>query len=254
MWDDVKALNAAAVTLATLVTVALVAGVLAWAVRQPAFAFRDVVVVSPLARADAGYVEAVLRGELRGTFFTLDLDAARTALREVPWVKHVALRRQWPARLEVSIDEYTPLARWNESALVDLDGDVFAADYNGDLPQFTGPEGRAAELASRYREFRDVIAPLGLTLTGIRLTPRGSWSVTAAHARAVTSAQGSGVLAIELGRNEPSQRLARLAGAWPRTIGALMRAGTSVDYVDLRYRAGFAARIPGFREKPKKAA
>jgi cell division septal protein FtsQ len=70
----------------------------------------------------------------------------------------------------------------------------------------------------------------------------------------VTSAQGSGVLAIELGRNEPSQRLARLAGAWPRTIGALMRAGTSVDYVDLRYRAGFAARIPGFREKPKKAA
>jgi cell division protein FtsQ len=254
MWDDVKALNAAAVTLATLVTVVLVAGVLAWAVRQPAFAFRDVVVVSPLARADAGYVEAVLRGELRGTFFTLDLDAARTALREVPWVKHVALRRQWPARLEVSIDEYTPLARWNESALVDLDGDVFAADYNGDLPQFTGPEGRAAELASRYREFRDVIAPLGLTLTGIRLTPRGSWSVTAAHARAVTSAQGSGVLAIELGRNEPSQRLARLAGAWPRTIGALMRAGTSVDYVDLRYRAGFAARIPGFREKPKKAA
>jgi cell division protein FtsQ len=246
MWDDVKALNAAAATLATLVTVALVASVLAWTVRQPAFAFRDVVVTAPLARADAAHVEAVLRGELHGTFFTLDLDAARVALREVPWVKRVGLRRQWPARLEVTIDEFSPLARWNEAALVDDDGEVFAADYNGELPQFTGPEGRAVEIANRYREFRDVLAPIGLALTGIRLTPRGSWSVTAAHEH--------GALAIELGRNEPSQRLVRLAGTWPRTIGALMRAGTSVDYVDLRYRAGFAARIPGFREKPKKAA
>ncbi|MEP7062708.1 MAG: cell division protein FtsQ/DivIB [Betaproteobacteria bacterium] len=246
MWDDVKALNAAAVTLATLVTVALVASVLAWTLRQPAFAFRDVVVTAPLARADAAHVEAVLRGELHGTFFTLDLDAARAALHEVPWVKHVALRRQWPARLEVTIDEFTPLARWNEAALVDDDGEVFAADFNGELPQFTGPVGRAAEIAERYREFRGVLAPMGLALTGIRLTPRGSWSVTAAHEH--------GALAIELGRNEPSQRLMRLAGTWPRTIGALMRAGTNVDYVDLRYRAGFAARIPGFREKPKKAA
>lgn len=246
MWDDVKALNAAAVTLATLVTVALVAGIVAWVVRQPVFAFREIVVTAPLARANAGYVEAVLRGELRGTFFTLDLDSARAALREVPWVRHVALRRQWPSRLEVTIDEYTPLARWNDTALVDTEGEVFAADYNGELPQFDGPEGRAPELTSRYREFRDVLAPLGLALTALRLTPRGSWSLTTSH--------DGGVLAIELGRNQPSERLARLAGTWPKTIGALMRAGTTVDYVDLRYRAGFAARIPGFKEKPRKKA
>jgi cell division protein FtsQ len=246
MWDDVKALNAAAVTLATLVTVALAAGVLAWAVRQPAFAFRDVVVTAPLARADAAYVESVLRGQLHGTFFTLDLDAARAALHQVPWVKRVALRRQWPSRLEVTIDEYTPLARWNDNALVDTEGDVFAADYNGDLPQFVGPEGRAVELSNRYREFREVLAPLGLTLTAVRLTPRGSWSLTAAHERAV--------LAIELGRSEPAQRLQKLASVYSRTVGALMQAGTTVDYVDMRYRSGFAARIPGFREKPPKKA
>lgn len=246
MWDDVKALNAAAMTLATLVTVALGVGIVAWAVRQPVFAFRDIVVVTPLARANPAHVEAVLRGDLRGTFFTLDLGAARAALREVPWIKHVALRRQWPSRLEVTIDEYTPLARWNDTALVDTDGEVFAADYNGDLPQFTGPEGRAVELTGRYREFRDVLAPLGLALTGVRLTPRGSWSLTTSHDR--------GALTIELGRNDPSERLARLAGTYDRTVGALMRAGTTVDYVDLRYRAGFAARIPGFREKPPRKA
>jgi hypothetical protein len=37
-------------------------------------------------------------------------------------------------------------------------------------------------------------------------------------------------------------------------VGALARAGTAVATVDLRYRNGFAARIPGFREKPAKKA
>ena len=229
-----------------LVLVAGLGGALAWAVRQPAFAFHDVVVTDPLARADPAYVESVLRDELRGTFFTLDLNAASAALRQVPWVKHVALRRQWPSRLEVTIDEYTPLARWNDAELVDGDGEVFAADYNGELPQFNGPDGRAIEVATRYREFRDALAPIGLALTTLSLTPRGSWSLSAADAR--------GAMTIELGRADASERLARLAANWSRTIGALARAGTAVDYVDMRYRAGFAARIPGFREKPPKKA
>ena len=160
MWDDVKALNAAAVTLAALAAVALAAGALVWTVRQPLFAFRDVVVTEPLARANAAYVEAVLRSELHGTFFTLDFDAARASLREVPWVRRVALRRQWPSRLEVTLDEYTPLARWNDVALVDPDGAVFSAGFDGELPQLTGPDGRAPDVVARYREFRDVLAPL----------------------------------------------------------------------------------------------
>ena len=246
MWDDVKALNAAAVTLAALAAIALAVGAMVWTVRQPLFAFRDVVVTAPLARANAAYIEAVLRSELHGTFFTLDFDAARASLREVPWVRRVALRRQWPSRLEVTIDEYTPLARWNDVALVDPDGAVFTAGYDGDLPQLTGPDGHAPDVVTRYREFREVLAPLGLVLTGLALTPRGSWSLKASHA--------GGVVAIELGRTDVGERLARMASVYPRTLGALERAGRTVDYVDLRYRAGFAARVPGLRDKPVKKA
>jgi cell division protein FtsQ len=246
MWDDAKALNAAAITLAALAIVALVAGAVLRAVRLPIFAFRDVVVTAPLARASAAHVEAVLRGELHGTFFTLDFDAARAALREVPWVKQVALRRQWPARLEVTIDEYVPLARWNDNALVDRDGLVFAAGYDGELPQLEGPDGRAPDVVARYRAFRDVLAPLGLALTSLTLTPRGSWSLKAAGTK--------GSMAIALGRADVDARLARLASVYPRTIGALLAAGRNVEYVDLRYRAGFAARVPGLRDKPAKKA
>jgi cell division protein FtsQ len=57
---------------------------------------------------------------------------------------------------------------------------------------------------------------------------------------------------LDVGRDDASERLARFLGVYRRTIGVLARAGTRVDHVDLRYRNGFAARMPGFREKPQK--
>jgi hypothetical protein len=39
---------------------------------------------------------------------------------------------------------------------------------------------------------------------------------------------------------------------YERTIGTLGRAGTRIEHVDLRYRNGFAARVPGFRERTQK--
>jgi cell division protein FtsQ len=200
-----------------------------------------VVVAAPLKRTNGAQLEAVVREELSGTFFTMDLERARASLKSVPWVRNVALRRQWPHRLVVSIEEYEALARWNDGALVSPLGEVFTADAPDDLPQFEGPEARAAEVVTRYAAWSEALAPLSLTLQSVRLSPRGGWQVKA------TGPAGS--LTLELGRDEPDARLARFVAAHGRTVGALARAGTRVETVDLRYRNGFAARIPGFREK-----
>ena len=84
-----------------------------------------------------------------------------------------------------------------------------------------------------------------------RVPSGGSAAATAAsvgvHVRAAGPSQG---LTIALGRDDPSGRLARFVAAHDRTIGALARAGRAIDQVDLRYRNGFAVRVPGFREKP----
>jgi cell division protein FtsQ len=246
MWDDAKQLNAIAAVLALLAACALVWGALAWALRQPPFAFREVIVETPLVRASPAHIEAAVREELTGTFFTMNLERARRSLARVPWVRSVALRRQWPQRLEVTIEEHEPLARWNDAGLVDTQGDVFVADYNGELPQFEGPDASAAQVAARFREWSEALAPLSLALEGIRLSPRGGWHLAARG--------DAGPLAIELGREEPTARLAHFVTAYEQTIGALARAGTRIDHVDLRYRNGFAARVPGFRERaPKKA-
>ena len=112
MWDDARQMNALAMTLALLAVVGLTAAAIAFVVRQPAFAFNEVVLAGPLHRVNGAQLEAAIRDDLTGTFFTMDLARARTALARVPWVRSVALRRQWPDRLEVTIDEYEPLARF----------------------------------------------------------------------------------------------------------------------------------------------
>jgi len=242
MWDDPRALNATAVTLAVMALLALVYAAVTWLVRQPLFAFREVVVTTPLARANGAYLEAVVRSELSGTFFTLDLAHARTALGRVPWVRSAGLRRQWPRRLEIEIEEHEPLARWNEGGLVNTHGEVFVANSNAELPQFTGPQGTSDTMTARYRDWGARLAPLALRVRGLVLTPRGAWEIRA---------EGEdGPLAIALGRDDVDARLDRLVGAYPRTLATLARAGKPVARVDLRYRNGFAARVAGFVERP----
>jgi cell division protein FtsQ len=246
MWDDPKQLNAIAAGLATVAAAALAVGALAWLFRQPAFEFREIVVVTPLTRASASHLEAVIRDELAGTFFTMNLDRARVALAEVPWVRRASLSRRWPQRLEVSIEEHAPLARWNGDALVDENGEIFIADYAGELPQFEGGDSSAPDVTARFREWSAVLAPLSLVMQEIRLSPRGGWRLR------VTGPFGP--LDIELGRDEPGERLARFVAVYGRTIQTLARAGTRVDRVDMRYRNGFAARVPGFRGRPARKA
>ena len=242
MWDDARQLNAIAITLSLIALAFLTWALVARLTRLSAFEFRDIVVTTPLERASGAHLEAVIRSELSGTFFSMDLDRARDALSRVPWVKSVALRRQWPRRLEIEVAEHAPLARFNDNALVDTSGDVFVASYAGDLPQFRGPDGQSAAMAARYREWSSLLAPLSLRIVGLDLSARGGWKIEATDA--------AGAMTLDVGRDDIAGRLARFVAIYGRTIGLLAHAGTHVDRVDLRYRNGFAARLPGFREKP----
>ena len=241
MWDDARQLNAIAVTLTIIALAFLSWAVVGWVTRFSAFDYREVVVTTPLVRASGAHLEAVVRGELRGTFFTMDLDAARASLGRVPWVRAIALRRQWPRRLEIEVDEHQPLARWNDNALVNTRGEVFLATWAGELPEFNGPDGQAAVMTERYREWGALLAPLALRLAGLNLSARGGWQLR--------TVDDKGALTLDVGRDDVPGRLARFVAVYARTVGVLARTGKHVDHVDLRYRNGFAARMPGFREK-----
>jgi cell division protein FtsQ len=243
MWDDPRQMNTVAAWVAVGALAMLAWAALVWTVRQPVFAFREVVIYGPLVRANPAHLEAVIREEIKGTFFTMRLSDARWSLSRVPWVRGLALRRAWPGRLEVTVSEHEPLARWNDTALVNTYGETFTADFDGELPQFTAPDGSAAEVAMRFREFGEMLRATELAIVEIRLSPRGGWKL---------KTDGRDPLTLELGRIEAGARLARFVAHYGGTVARLQRAGVRVEQVDLRYRNGFAARMSGFKEPPAK--
>ena len=83
------------------------------------------------------------------SLLTLDLDAAKARIEDLPWVEERTLKKLFPDTLEISIAERTPYAhlaaRTASSSLIDVTGRVISHDvgdrYAG-LPRVVGRGGR----------------------------------------------------------------------------------------------------------------
>src|SRR3954469_632451 len=118
MWDKPAVLNRIANVLFAAACALAIYGALRYVVRLPVFDLKQLVVEGSVAHVTRTQVEAITARELSGNFFTLDLNAARAAFEKLPWVRAVNVRRQWPDRLDVVIEEHVPLARWGNDAIV----------------------------------------------------------------------------------------------------------------------------------------
>ncbi len=231
MWDDAQAMRKLTNALIGASLALVLFGVLHYIVHLPAFALRGVRLEAMPQRVPLAMIEEAVHRDLRGNFFTVDLNLARHAFEKLPWVREVSVRRYFPWQLNVALEEHVALAHWNGSQLVNTFGEVFVADLQKgeSLPEFVGPEGAAAEVAQRYRRFGDMLAPLQQQIAQISLSPRGAW-----HLRLNNGME------VELGREQVEERLAQFVAAYPASVAALKQ---PVRYVDLRYRNGFAVRM-----------
>ena len=230
MWDRPDVLNRAADALLAGAWFLALLGAVQFVIHLPIFPLREVRVAQAPRHVTAAEITAVARG-LRGNFFSVDLAAARGAFERLPWVRAVTVRRHWPDRLEIALEEHVPVARWGRSGLVNNRGEVFEAVLGGELPEFSGPPGSAKEIAIQYEYFRTSLAAIGFAPVEIQVSARRAWRLRL----------DSG-MTLELGREQVEARLARFVAAYEQTIQPLQR---RIDYVDLRYANGFAVRIPG---------
>lgn len=231
MWDNPALLRNLANMLIAFSMLALLCGAGYYTLHLPGLApVRSVKLGAVPQRVDAAAVLRVVRNEVRGNFFTVDIERLRGALERLPWVRSVTIRREFPERLVVQLEEHQVLAHWNESALVNRQGEIFVAETAQMLPSFIGPDEAAPEVARRYAEFSQQLAALNLRVTQLSLSPRHAWQLRL----------NNGVV-LELGREEMQQRVARFVAGYPYSQVALQ--GTGVKYVDLRYRNGFAVRM-----------
>lgn len=236
MWDRPDMLNGVATALFAAAFMMVTYTAIHYAVRLPVFPLREVRMSAASQHVTSEQIEAIVRGEIEGNFFTVNLPRVRAAFERLPWVRKVDLRRQWPDRLEVVLEEHVPLARWGVDALVNTHGEVFTAAYDGKLLSFVGARESLKEITIQYEFFRRNLASVGLMPVQIQVSPRRAWQLRADNG-----------LTIELGREDIEPRLERFVGAYQRTIGRLQR---RIEHVDLRYSNGFAVRIKELRGEP----
>lgn len=227
MWDNAPLLRSIANALFAFSVCAVLYGAAYYAAHLPGlFPLHSVRLSAAPQRVDAAGVLQAVRNEVQGNFFTVDIERLRQSLEKLPWVRGVSIRREFPYRLAVQLEEHQALAHWNKNALVNLQGEIFAANSEQALPSFTGQDEAAAEVTQHYAEFNRQLAALNLQTAQIALSPRHAWQLHLSNG-----------MVLELGREDMQQRLARFVAVYPYSLAAIQ---SQVKFVDLRYRNGFA--------------
>ena len=190
---------------------------------------RRLVVQGSFEQVDEAAVRAAVAPRVREGFFAVELDAVKAAVEALPWVERAEVRKHWPDRIDVRVEERVPIAFWGDDRLLSHRGEVFAADLGrvpDDLPRLDGPDARAGEVWAQHRVARERLARIGFDIRATRMNPRGAWLVAT-----VDGAE------FVLGREQTGPRLDRFVAAMAR-LPAQER--SRIARADLRYANGFS--------------
>jgi cell division protein FtsQ len=241
---DVKLMNIAASALFAAIGVFLVAALAWWAVRHPAFAITGITVHGDVAHNSAMTLRANVAPRLAGNFFTVDLAKAREVFESVPWVRQAVVRREFPNRLRVQLQEHRPAAFWGadtESRMVNSFGEVFDANVGDveqdELPRLSGPDDQSAQVLAMYRTVKPLFEPLDLVVDRLALTPRGSWQVGLDTGAVVELGRG--------GADEVTARTQRFVQTLTQVTSRHGRRPEALVSADLRHGDGYAVKLRG---------
>lgn len=245
MWHDIKSMNSIANALFGLFALAVLAAGIWWLAQRPLFTLRVIRIESigeeQLRHVNSSTIKGTAVPRIKGNFFTADLDNVRLAFEAVPWVRRVAVRREWPDTLIVSLEEHVPLGTWGEDGrLLSVKGDVFIANLaeaeeDGALREFSGPDGSEKDVVARFNELCDWFKPIELKPDSVQLSGRYAWTVKLDNG-----------MTVALGREQSSttlrERVDRLIGIYPKLMESLRN---RIERVDMRYPNGLALKATG---------
>jgi cell division protein FtsQ len=131
--------------------------------------------------------------------------------------------------LTVSVEEQRPVARWGETGLVNVRGELFVNDARhipAELPELVGPPGAEALMTERLLETQGRLVEADLRMSRLKLDERGAWEMSLAN----------GVM-LRLGRSQMDERFDRFMDVAARIVATR---ASDIAYIDLRYANGFA--------------
>ncbi len=245
IWQSSRVLNMVS-SFAIAIGLALVIAASAlWVMQRPFFQIKriDVMPVSgaQFEHVDRGLLKAVLMPADSAGFFRTNLSQVRRQFEAAPWVRHAQVRRIWPNRLVVEIQEHKVLALWDDDRLVNVQGELFSAnraalENESELPEFSGPTGSEADITKRFKELSTWLSPISAKPVAIEVSDRYAWNLILDNGMTVMLGRETGV--------QMRERIERMVLALPEVTAKLGRVPT---HFDLRYPNGFAVKAPALQ-------
>ena len=164
-------------------------------------------------------------------FFRFDVQGLKSDLEKLSWVDEASINRLWPDTLSLHLREQVAIAYWNEEGFLNSRGEVFSpgnADKSIRVPYLYGPDGSQKRIMEQFESFNKLFAHTELSVSGIRLSDRGSWNLTIDDS-----------MQIAVGREKLSNRLKRFIKLYEKS--RLTRNFQNSE-VDLRYENGIAVK------------
>jgi cell division protein FtsQ len=196
------------------------------------FPIRSVRIVDAQSFVDHPSLRNTISPYLNEGMIKLKVDRLKTALLSLPWIESVNVQRRWPDKLVIAITEQHPGAHWDKTKLLSTDGKIFAPralpTALNNLPWLYGSDNDAEDIWAGYQNMSSMVAPLGLKIIAINLSPSNAWEIEL----------NNGV-PIVLGKNEVLTRLKRFVEIYPKIFDNNVNA---VEYIDLRYNNGLAVK------------
>ncbi|MCW5641797.1 MAG: cell division protein FtsQ/DivIB [Rhodoferax sp.] len=241
---DVRLMNMTASALLALFGLFTLAALVQWAAHHRMFSIASIRVSGQVVHNNVPTLRANVTPRLAGNFFTLDLASTRQAFENLPWVRRAVVRRVFPNRIAVELQEHQAVAYWGAeeaSRLLNNFGEVFEANVGEveqeSLPRLDGPAGQEPQVLAMYQALQPLFAALELGIEELVLSGRGGWTV-----RLDTGA------AIELGRGSDAEVIARtnrFVRTLPQVTSRYDRRPDAVETADLRHADGYALRLRG---------
>ncbi len=199
--------------------------------QQNAMPFKQVKIITTANYIPRQQLQRIVKDNLQGGFFSIKIDLLKNELSKLAWVDGVAIKREWPNRLQILITEQQPVARWDQTQIFNSLGHLFTPPVSSipkQLPSLQGPASLSKSIWQQYQAFNVLIASLGLSIDQLQVSQRLSWQLRLSNG-----------LWVVLGREDIDQRLQRFVRLYQRVILQKNKQAVSVD---MRYPNGMAVR------------
>jgi cell division protein FtsQ len=240
---ELKVLTLASTFLFILFGFLVVAGIFISCISISQINLKKIFIHGDLSHHDISSFRRNIIPNIRGNFFTINLENMQQDFESLPWIHSATVKRVFPNQIDIHIQEHKPIAIWgarDDFKMINAAGVLFDSsmdDEYDNLPQLIGPEGQNGLMLAVYSKLNTILKPLKVKLVKIELSMRGSWVATL-----------EGGARLELGRGSIdtlAERIKNFTDTVEIVTSGFNKNITTLQYADIRHSNGYALKING---------